>query len=138
MRVALLDELQKNSPFTVEEFEDVLDKEFSIFKAGEKYDFPTDMKRAYSESLAKSSIMKIFETLPDHVFWDVKKPQMGTHQKYINPNNPFRQYPFDSFFDMLDNEAYNDRRNLKHNLNDATAIYRKYWAAFGYATAVLI
>jgi len=27
---------------------------------------------------------------------------------------------------MLDNEAYNDRRMLKHNLNDATAIYRRY------------
>ena len=55
IRASLLDEFVKNSPFSEEEFDDVLEQELSVFKSGEKYDYVTDMKRAYSESLAKSS-----------------------------------------------------------------------------------
>jgi hypothetical protein len=78
MRASLLDEFARNSDFNIEEFEDILARELSVFKTGEKYDYVTDMKRAYSESLAQTSASKIFDTLPDHVFWDIKKPITGT------------------------------------------------------------
>lgn len=53
--MGLLDELANSSTFSAAEFDDVLEQELSVFKAGEKYDYVTDMKRAYSESLAKTS-----------------------------------------------------------------------------------
>ncbi len=51
LRIALLDELASNSPMTLDGFNEVLDKEFSVFKAGEKYTFVKDLKDAYSDSL---------------------------------------------------------------------------------------
>ena len=51
LRIALMDEMEKNAPFTEDEFTDVLDKEFSVFKNGEKYDYVKDMKDAFSDSL---------------------------------------------------------------------------------------
>jgi hypothetical protein len=35
LRIALLEDMEKNSPFSEEEFFTVLDKELSIFKEGE-------------------------------------------------------------------------------------------------------
>lgn len=49
-----MDELQKNQPHTLDEFEAVLDREFSVFKQGEQYSYVKDMKNAYRESLSKS------------------------------------------------------------------------------------
>ena len=55
MRVALLDELSAYSPTTLDEFEAVLDKEFSVFKKGEKYSYVKDIKYAFNKSLATST-----------------------------------------------------------------------------------
>ena len=45
--------MERESPFTEDEFNAILDKEFSVFKEGEPYNFVKDMKHAYKESLAK-------------------------------------------------------------------------------------
>ncbi len=45
----------------------------------------------------------------------------------MNPYNPFRAYPYTSFFDLRENEEYNDRRHKKENLRDAVSLYRRYW-----------
>ena len=74
LRLELVEDLHKLSPYSVDEFNELLDKEFSVFKQGEKYDYVKDMKDAYRESLSKTTAQKIFETIPDHVFWDIKKP----------------------------------------------------------------
>ena len=65
-------------------------------------------------------------TIPDHAFWDIKKPQVPEDKKLMNPYNQFRRYPFDSFFELRDYEEYNRRRDLKENLNDTVSLYRKY------------
>merc|ERR1712070_363390 len=68
-RAALLDDLVKGerTPFKVEEFQAVLDKELAVFKNGEKYDYVKDIKDAYKESLKAPLETRIFKTLPDHV-----------------------------------------------------------------------
>lgn len=66
--------MEKNSPFTLDEFNKVLDEELSVFKEGEKYDYIKDIKDAYKQSLAKSQVEKILDTIPEHAFWDIKVP----------------------------------------------------------------
>ncbi len=52
LRIAVLQELERSAPKTLDEFNDIMDKEFSIFKEGEKYDFVKDLKNAYEDGLA--------------------------------------------------------------------------------------
>ena len=74
-RLALLEELESNnSEFSVDEFHKVLDKELGVFVQGEKYSYTKDLKDAYRNSLKTSTEQKIFATIPDHVFWDIKTP----------------------------------------------------------------
>jgi len=47
MRVRILEQVNINSTVTPEYMDDILDKEFSIFKEGEEYDFVTDVNRGY-------------------------------------------------------------------------------------------
>ncbi len=126
IRTAILLDLERNNLFSTDEFAAVLDKEFSVFKEGEKYDFVKDLKLGYANSLSKSSAQAILETIPDYVFWDIKKPKIKEEERVMNPYNPFRRYPNESFFDIRENEEYNDRRNKKENLKDAVSTYRKY------------
>ena len=73
---ALQEELAEDrAPFAVSEFEDVLAKEFGVFKQGEKYDYVKDLKHAYRDSLKTTAEDRILTTIPDHVFWDIKTPQ---------------------------------------------------------------
>lgn len=39
--------METESPFSLDEFNEMLDKELSIFKEGEKYDYVKDIKHAY-------------------------------------------------------------------------------------------
>ena len=56
LRIALLTEMEKNSPFTVDEFAQVLDQEFSVFKEGDRYNYVKDLKDAFRGSLAKTKV----------------------------------------------------------------------------------
>ena len=74
-RLALMTELQtKTSGFDIEDFHKVLSKELGVFEQGEKYDYVKDMKHAYQNSLRTSTEAKIFATIPEHYFWDIKTP----------------------------------------------------------------
>ena len=74
-RLALMQELAEDStPFTIREFDEVLDKELGVFKGGEEYDYVKDLKEAYHASLKTTAEARILATIPDHVFWDIKTP----------------------------------------------------------------
>lgn len=90
LRIALLEEMEANSPFTVDEFNEVLLNEFSVFKDGEKYSFVKDMKDAFQESLRKPAAERILDTIPEYVFWDIKTPQVEDPKRFMNPYNSFR------------------------------------------------
>lgn len=69
MRIALVEEIGDLS-----DWNEVLSRELGRFKKGEEYDYVTDMRRAYATGLATSDAQAIFRTIPDYVFWDIKKP----------------------------------------------------------------
>lgn len=46
--------------------------ELNVFKEGEEYDVLKDMRDGYQKSLKKSMHDRLFDLLPDHVFWDIK------------------------------------------------------------------
>jgi len=60
--------------YSNEEWDEILSREFNTFQKGEEYDYVKDLRRTYDEGLATSSYRKIFDKLPEHVFWDIKKP----------------------------------------------------------------
>ena len=126
IRLALLQDLEAASPLTLDEFQDVLDKEFSVFKEGEQYSFVRDLKEAYAPGMERSAADRIFDTIPHHAFWDIKVPQTADPQKFMNPYNSFRQYPTSSFFDAREYEEFMDRRNRKQNLRDGVSTRRRY------------
>ena len=69
---------------------------------------------------------QVFDTLPDYVFWDIKKP-LGKDTPVIqNKYNGFRQYPFCSIFDHINYEEYLDRRNKRENISDAVSHHKPY------------
>lgn len=47
IRIKVLERMETESPFSLDEFNEMLDKELSIFKEGEKYDYVKDIKHAY-------------------------------------------------------------------------------------------
>ena len=82
LRMALLDEMEKASPFSEDEFNAILDKEFSVFKNGEEYDYVKDMRDAFATSLERPVAERILDTIPEHVFWDIKTPRIADPQKF--------------------------------------------------------
>jgi len=108
LRVELLGELEKgDTEYNIKHFEEVLNKELAVFHDS-KYDYVKDIKDAYKNSLSTTSEAKIFGTIPDHVFWDIKKPQQPGALVRLNRYNPFRGREFNNFFDMRDSETYID------------------------------
>lgn len=88
----MLLELNKILPLKEEDFNDNLADQVSIFKNDEKYDYVRDLREGFDSQLKKSTSSKILETIPDWVFWDIKKP-IGVEEQFIqNPYNPFRKY----------------------------------------------
>jgi len=74
-RMTLMKELEdSNSKFNEADFRDVFDKEINVFKKGDEYHYVTDLKDAYKDSLKLSTEAKIFQTIPDYYFWDIKVP----------------------------------------------------------------
>ena len=84
------------------------------------------MKDAYKNSLRTTTEEKILSTIPDHVFWDIKKPLQKKPIIPKNKYNPFRGREFDNFFEMRESEEYMDRMRKKDNINDSISIYKRY------------
>lgn len=106
-RLGLVAELESNAtPFDIEKMHDELSKELGVFKKQEKYSVVKDLKEAYGSSLAKSAEQRIFETIPAHAFWDIKKPLKQAPFVRENRYNPFRGAEYNNFFEMRDAEEY--------------------------------
>jgi hypothetical protein len=67
---------------THEELDRVMMQEILVMKEGQEYNFSQDMKELFRNHLKENSEVKIFKTIPDHYFWDIKKP---LHPKPIIP-----------------------------------------------------
>lgn len=120
-------ELMNERSTDPEAFMKKLDNELNVFKEGEEYDFVTDMKMAYAESLSKSNVQQIMSTLPDHVFWDIKAPLHKPWKLEINKWNPWRGGPLQrTFFEIRDWEKYNKERYEFRNIDRAISHYRRF------------
>lgn len=126
-RLALYDDLVgERSPFKVQDFHAVLDKELAVFKKGEKYEFVKDLKDAYKDSLATPLEQRIFQTIPEHAFWDIKKPLQDGQHKRENRYNTFRGREYENFFEMRDAEEYLDQSQHHRNLNNSISKHQQY------------
>lgn len=101
-------------------------KELNIFTDGEDYSFVKDLRDGFADGLRESAADKIFKTIPDHVFWDIKKPLQEDLETYSNKYNPARKAPYDDFFDMRKHEAYQRRQREKRNLTENISFHKRY------------
>lgn len=60
---------------SIEDWNAILDRELGKFAPNEEYDYVKDLRKSYATGLATTEAQKIFKTIPDHVFWDIKKPR---------------------------------------------------------------
>lgn len=51
-----------------------MEEQLAVFLEKEDYSVVKDLRRAYNFELQRSEADRILEKIPDHVFWDVKKP----------------------------------------------------------------
>ncbi len=49
-------------------------EELNIFKEGEEYKLVKDLQDGFKDQLSKSMKDRLFDELPDYMFWDIKKP----------------------------------------------------------------
>ncbi len=118
VRAAMFDQMEA-AGFDVEEWDKILAREFNTFQEGEKYDYVTDLRRTFDESVSTSTAAKIFKKIPKHVFYDIKKPQTGTDKEYyLNPYNTARKYPYETFFDMRNHEEWLHNRETQRNIKE--------------------
>jgi len=73
-RVAILKDFDEENDAQLTENMRKMDEQFAVFLEGEDYSAVKDMHKAYSYELRRSEADRILEKIPDHVFWDVKKP----------------------------------------------------------------
>lgn len=126
LKIALLQELAALNPGYEEELEKTLDEQLAVFKTGQAYDFVNDIHDAHKPAMAKSRAEQIFDTIPDHYFWDIKTPLTRPEYQDVNPYNPFRAEPFNSFFDERDYEEYIERKEKQENIKNGVSLYRRY------------
>lgn len=125
LRITLMEEIQAND-LPLDQWNDMLDKELSIFKSGEKYDYVKDMQDAYAEGLKTPLAIKILDTIPAHYFWDIKTPIGREEEVPLNPYNPARKVPGENFFDIRQNEEWMKERREKRLLKPTTTMHRNY------------
>lgn len=102
----MLEEIENSEDMNKDEWAAMLDKELSVFKDGQKYDYVKDLQEAYQDHLRVPLATKILRTIPDHVFWDIKVPKNAQEDHYYNEYNPARAVHGANFFDIRNNYAY--------------------------------
>jgi len=118
--------MQAVNDLPIDEFNAMLDKEFSVFKQGEKYDYVKDLQDAYAESLRTPLARKILRTVPDHAFWDIKKPLQEKDSLHMNGYNPARAVAGSDFFDIRSNYKYFKAREELSNIAPSVSLFNFY------------
>ena len=109
-----------------ESLEKMLNKEFLTFDQNEPYNFTKDLKKAFFHSLRTDTEEKIFEKIPDHYFWDIKRPQVPYYEVRQGQFNPFRGRPYKNFFEMREADQYFHEQEAHRNLNNNVSSHRRY------------
>lgn len=125
LRMALYDELRENTT-VADEWDQILIREFSAIKGNKKYSAVEDMSNAFAHGSKTSTFMKMLRTVPEHAFWDIKKPLVPEVDYHMNPYNPARQVPFSSFFDARKYDQYLSDREHSSNVTTDLTRHRRY------------
>jgi len=75
----------------------------------------SDLQRGFSKTLSKPEKDRLFDKLPEHVFWDVKVPLFNRPDMLINRFNPLKTYQYGSFLDFKYDDEYFFRRSMNPN-----------------------
>ena len=113
MRVSLLTEMEE-AGISTDDFNEMLARELNLFQ-DEEYSFTKDLREGYDAGLSTSAADKIFDTLPDHVFWDIKKPLQQEPEAHWNKYNHARATAGTNFFDMRNTDRYFRSQKIKDN-----------------------
>jgi len=124
MRVNLLTEMEE-AGISTDDFNDMLAKELNIF-SGDDYSFTKDLREGFNDGVSTSAADKIFDTLPDHVFWDIKKPVRDDPESYWNKYNNARSVSATNLFEMRSTERYFRGQKLKNNTHNNISYHAKY------------
>lgn len=93
----------------------------------ESYSVAKDMQDAYYKSLSTSLADQIYQTIPDHAFWDVKVPLMNMTSPRINKYNSVKPPTTSSFFEHRTNDEWMiERYKNKRNTRDSISLFRTY------------
>lgn len=84
------------------------------------------MRNAYSTHLQKTTAEKIISTIPDFVFWDIKKPLTPEEDHHAHPYHPGRSVSNTDFFSMRKNEDWLHRKAQKQNVRNEISIHKRY------------
>lgn len=126
LRVSLGKRRDAEDQIEMDALREKMEAEFSSFIKGEKYDYVTDMRKAYAHELATPMAHKIYKTLPDHVFWDIKKPLVAEEVTYENPYNPGRAHYNVNFFEARKLEQWHRSRKDRKYLEAGVSHYGNY------------
>jgi hypothetical protein len=110
----------------MDQWNEYLDRELSVFKKDEKYDYVKDMNDAFADGLKTSLAAKILNTIPAHVFWDIKTPINMEQPSLMNQYNPARKVFNDNFFDIRTDEAWLKERKVNMLLKPSVSKFRNY------------
>ena len=111
--------LRGETSYSHEEWAEIFKNELNAFRDGEEYTFTKDLKEAYKKSLAEPLERQILRTIPDHFFWDIKKPNQPKIYMEKNRYNPFRGKEFNNYFELVNWENYNKQQFAHENRNQA-------------------
>jgi hypothetical protein len=84
------------------------------------------LQDAFAQGLKTPLAVKIFKTIPDHVFWDIKKPIGADEQMHLNKYNPARAVYNSDFFDIRTNERWMHERKANDKLAPSVSLHRNY------------
>ena len=110
----------------MEDWEALVDKELDVFLQSDKYSYVKDIEQAFAPGQTASLEAKILKTLPDHAFWDIKRPRSSEQDMFVNKFNPSRKYPFESFFDRRNYEQWMHDRETNVKLKEDVSRHRRY------------
>lgn len=126
LRIILHEEMTSTQDLPIDQWNAYLDKELSVFKEGQRYDYVRDLQDAYKEGLRTPLAKKILRTVPNHYFWDIKVPRDQEQEMHMNEYNPARQVHGSDFFDIRTNYAWMNERERLMKLTPSVSQHMNY------------
>ena len=98
----------------------------NVFNEDEEYSFVKDYRNAFEKSLATPLKDQIFDSIPEHAFWDIKKPLKKMQSPSLNTFSPMKPKTCYTFWDFSVNSDWMHRHEKKENINNHISLWRRY------------